>query len=263
MKLKDLYHQAYAWSLSHGPNVITGLILLLVGLWLIKMLKTRIRAQMGRKQVNSSLQPFILSLCITGLNVLLVIVVMDVMGIGVSLFTTILGALTVAIGFALSGTFQNFAGGFLILMLKPFSLDDNIIAQGQEGRVTSIQIFYTVLLTADNKTVIIPNGKLFNEVIVNVTREGKRRLDFEIKVGYVADPVKVKKTIEEAVKNNRSVDLTKPANIGITAMEIDGVRYMVNVWVAPADFLKAKIALHETILNNLLAQGVKLPGIPL
>ena len=88
----------------------------------------------------------------------------------------------------------------LILLLKPFELNDNIVAQGQDGKVTSIQIFYTVLITVDNRTIIIPNGKLFNEVIVNVTREGKRRLDFELKLGYIVDVDKVKGIIDKAIK---------------------------------------------------------------
>src|SRR6201999_2585971 len=112
---------------------------------------------------------------------------------------------SVAAGLALSGTFQNFAGGVLILLLKPFELDDNIIAQGQDGKVVSIQIFYTVLITPDNKTIIIPNGKLFNEVIVNVTREGKRRLDFEVKLAYAADIDKEKKIMLDAIRSSEDI----------------------------------------------------------
>src|SRR3569833_1952558 len=108
-------------------------------------------------------------------------------------------------GLALSGTFQNFAGGLLILLLKPFELNDSIQAQGLEGSVTSIQIFYTVLITADNNTIIIPNGKLFNEVIVNVTREGKRRLDFELKLGYFVDVEQVKGIIDNAIKGTKGI----------------------------------------------------------
>lgn len=259
--LQEIYDKAYDWILSHGPNIIAGVLILIVGLRIIKILKLRIRARMTRNEVHSSLQPFILSLIITSLNILLVVVSMGIMGFGISLFTTMLGGLTVAAGLALSGTFQNFAGGVLILLLKPFELDDNIQAQGQEGKVTSIQIFYTVLLTADNKTVIIPNGKLFNEVIVNTTREGKRRLDFDIKIGYTANPERVKAIIEDVVKNTKTITPNTPSNIGITAMEVDGVRYIVNVWVTPKDFLKTKIHLHETIFKNLLADGIKLPGM--
>ena len=225
------------------------------------MLRTRLRAQMSRKKIHSSLQPFFLSLTITSLYVLLLIVVMNVIGLELTVFTTIIGAFGVAAGLALSGTLQNFAGGVLILLLKPFDLDDNIVAQGQDGIVTSIQIFYTVLLTFDNKTVIIPNGKLFNEVIVNVTREGKRRLDFEIKLGYVANVEQVKAVIWNAVKGTANV-LNDPRNrVGVSALEIDGVKFVVNVWVNPGDFGAAKLALQEKILNDLVTAGVKLPGM--
>jgi len=261
MKLTKLYDKAYDWLLDIGPKIIVGLIILFIGIWLIRMLRTRLRAQMSRKKIHSSLQPFFLSLTITSLYVLLLIVVMNVIGLELTVFTTIIGAFGVAAGLALSGTLQNFAGGVLILLLKPFDLDDNIVAQGQDGIVTSIQIFYTVLLTFDNKTVIIPNGKLFNEVIVNVTREGKRRLDFEIKLGYVANVEQVKAVIWNAVKGTANV-LNDPRNrVGVSALEIDGVKFVVNVWVNPGDFGAAKLALQEKILNDLVTAGVKLPGM--
>jgi small conductance mechanosensitive channel len=260
-KVDEIYDKAYDWILNHGPGIIAGIIILFVGLWLIRMLKSRIRKHMSTKEVHSSLQPFFLSVSITGLNILLVIVVLQIMGIGVTLFTTIFGALTVAAGLALSGTFQNFAGGILILLLKPFDLDDSILAQGQDGKVISIQIFYTVLLTADNKTVIIPNGKLFNEVITNVTREGKRRLDFELKLEYAADVDKVKEVILAAIKKTKNILDTPESSVGVYALELDGVRYTVRVWVAPAYFLSAKLELQETVIKDLKAAGVKLPGI--
>jgi len=261
MKLTKLYDKAYDWLLDIGPKIIIGLIILFIGLWLIRMLRTRLRAQMLKKKVHSSLQPFFLSLTITSLYVLLLIVVMNIIGLELTVFTTIIGAFGVAAGLALSGTLQNFAGGVLILLLKPFDLDDNIVAQGQDGIVTSIQIFYTVLLTFDSKTVIIPNGKLFNEVIVNVTREGKRRLDFEIKLGYVANVELVKKVIWDAVKATPNVLNDTRNRVGISALEIDGVKFVVNVWVNPGDFGAAKLALQEKILNDLVTAGVKLPGV--
>jgi len=210
--------------------------------------------------VHSSLQPFFLSVTLTALYILLIVSVLAINQIDIINVSTILGGATVAIGLALSGTFQNFAGGVLILLLKPFELDDSIIAQGQDGKVTSIQIFYTVLLTADNKTVIIPNGKLFNEVIVNVTREGKRRLDFEVKVGYVVDIDQVKAIITETVKGSKNV-LSSPAiRVGIISLEVDSIRFAVNVWVKPSDFLITKMELQENIIKNLKSAGVKLLG---
>lgn len=263
MKLEKFYDKAYDWVFTHGPNIIVGFIILFVGLWLIRVLKTRIRAQMSKKEIHSSLQPFFLSLSITGLNILLVVVVMQIMGIGISLFTTILGAFTVAAGLALSGTFQNFAGGILILLLKPFDLGDSILAQGQDGVVTSIQIFYTVILTADNKTVIIPNGKLFNEVITNVTREGKRRVDFELKLEYAVDVDEVKAVIYKSIKTTKNILSTPASSVGVIALELDGIRFTVRVWAEAANFLSAKIDLQERVIKDLKAAGVKLPGVVL
>jgi len=160
---------------------------------------------------------------------------------------------------ALSGTFQNFAGGVLILLLKPFEIKDHVVAQGQEGIVTSIQVFYTVLLTFDNKTIIIPNGKLFNEVIINISREGKRRLDFEVKLAYAADVDKVKQIITDAVTSAKNTLNNPPMRVGINTLEIDSIRYIVNVWVKPENYLTVKIALMEKIIKDLGAAGIPFP----
>jgi small conductance mechanosensitive channel len=259
MKLEKYYDEAYDWLVINGTRLIIGLIILLIGLKLIKFLSARIGDRMSKRKVNSSLQPFFLSLAITALYALLIILVLNIVGYPPSMFTSIIAAFGVAAGFALSGTFQNFAGGVLILLLKPFEVDDNIVAQGQDGRVTSIQIFYTVLLTVDNRTIIIPNGKLFNEVIVNVSRQHIRRLDFEVKLGYAADIDKAKKIIIAAINSTENV-LTDPAiRVGLIGLEIDSLRFTVNVWVEPANYLTVKIALMEKIIKNLGAAGVAFP----
>ncbi|WP_246138991.1 mechanosensitive ion channel family protein [Mucilaginibacter frigoritolerans] len=214
---------------------------------------------MKKRGVHSSLQPFFLSLSITALYVLLVILVMNIVGWPLTVFTTILGAFGVAAGLALSGTFQNFAGGVLILLLKPFELDDSIVAQGQEGKVTSIQIFYTVLLTVDNKTIIIPNGKLFNEVIVNVSRENRRRLDFEFKLAYAADVEKAKAIVLDIIKSTPTILADFPIRTGVVGMDVDSIRFTVNVWVLPDDFLTTKISLMENIIKQLNEAGVNFP----
>ena len=265
MKLEELdlhafYLEAYHWLLVHGTMFVLSLLLLVIGLRIIRFISNRLRNRMSRQMVHSSLQPFFLSVSLTALYILLFVSVLAINKIDIINISTILGGATVAIGLALSGTFQNFAGGVLILLLKPFELDDSIIAQGQDGKVTSIQIFYTVLLTADNKTVIIPNGKLFNEVIVNVTREGKRRLDFEVKVGYVVDIDEVKKVISDTVKANKTVLTTPAIRIGVISLEVDCIRFAVNVWVKPSDFLTTKMDLQENIIKGLKTAGVKLLG---
>ncbi len=259
MKLEKFYDQAYYWLISRGIRVVAGLIVFLIGIWLIKILRSRLRARMHKTQVNSSLQPFILSLVIPALYILLVFFVVDILGFQLTIFTTIIGAFSVAAGLALSGTFQNFAGGVLILLLKPFEIKDHVVAQGQEGIVTSIQIFYTVLLTFDNKTIIIPNGKLFNEVIVNISREGKRRLDFEVKLAYAADVDTVKQIIIDAITSSKNILSNPPIRVGINSLEIDSIRYIVNVWIKPENYLNVKIALMEKIIKDLGAAGIPFP----
>lgn len=263
LRIEDFYRLAATWIISEGPRIIFGLIVFFIGLWFIKVLRNGIRNRMSQNQIHSSLQPFILSLSITALYVALTLLVMMILNIKLDFFATIIGAGTVAIGLALSGTFQNFAGGVLILLLKPFELNDNIMAQGQDGTVTSIQIFYTVIVTPDNKTVIIPNGKLFNEVIVNVSREGKRRLDFELKLEYAVEVEQVKEIINQSIKNTPNL-LDKPAaTIGVYALEIDGIKFTVRVWVKPSNFLSAKLTLQENVIKDLRNAGIKLPGVAL
>ncbi|HZY38719.1 MAG TPA: mechanosensitive ion channel domain-containing protein [Mucilaginibacter sp.] len=259
MKLEKLYDRGINWLNTHGPDAFVGLLLFFIGLWVIRFLRNRLRARLSRKYAHSSLQPFILSLTITALYIVLILTVLEIIGVHVTIFTTIIGAFSVAAGLALSGTFQNFAGGVLIMLLKPFEVEDYIVAQGQEGKVVSIQIFYTVLLTIDNRTIIIPNGKLFNEVIVNVSRENTRRLDFEIKLSYAADIDKAKKIITGVITSNKAV-LTNPApRVGLIGLDNDSIRFTVNVWLDPSNYLDVKIALMEKVVKDLGAAGIAFP----
>lgn len=258
--MENFYHHAYSWLLVRGKRGIAGLIVFFIGVWLIKRIRSRLRGRMNKTKVHSSLQPFILSLAIPALYGLLSVIVIDILGFQLTIFTTIIGAFTVAAGLALSGTFQNFAGGVLILLLRPFEVDNYIAAQGQEGIVTTIQVFYTELLTLDNKTVIIPNGKLFNEVIVNISRENKRRLDLEIKLGYAVDVEQVKDVIHNSIEATANILTGPPPRVGVIALEIDGIKFTVDVWVEPENFITTKIALQENIIKNMVTAGIKLPG---
>ncbi|WDF55551.1 mechanosensitive ion channel family protein [Mucilaginibacter sp. KACC 22063] len=259
MDIHLFLHHAYEWLSLKGPLFLLGAIVFIIGLWIIKLIRNGLKRRMSKREVHSSLQPFFMSLSITALYVLLIVLVLQIIDYPLTFFTTILGAATVAAGLALSGTLQNFAGGILILLLKPFELGDNIVAQGQDGVVASIQIFYTVVITFDNKTVIIPNGKLFNEVIVNVTREGKRRLDIGLKLGYVAAPEDVIRIIENSIKSTPDI-LPLPETVGVSALELDGIKYTIRVWVDPKNYTRIKLGLQALIVKDLREAGIKLPG---
>ncbi|HVW14808.1 MAG TPA: mechanosensitive ion channel family protein [Mucilaginibacter sp.] len=260
MKPEEFYHQFHLWLVANGQTYIFGLIVLIIGLWVIRIIKMRLRARMARNRLDSALRPFFQSLTIIALYVLLILTVFKIIGFELSFLSAIVASFGVAAGLALSGTFQNFAGGVLILMLKPFNVGDDIIAQGQEGEVKSIQLFYTVVMTYDNRQVIIPNGKLFNEVIVNINREQKRRVDFELKLGYIVEVDQVKGIIDNAIKATKGI-LHKPVPVvGVIALEIDGIKFTVRVWVNTGDYLGVKIRLQEQILKDLRQADVKLPS---
>jgi small conductance mechanosensitive channel len=251
----------YTWIIEKGPSFLLGMIVLFVGFWLIKLLSRWLTSRMHQKEIDPSLKPFLLSLVIVVLRVLLVLGVMQIIGIEMTIFAALIGATGVALGLALSGTLQNFASGVIILFLKPFGVGDNIIAAGQEGTVTSIQIFYTVVTTFDNRTVIYPNSKLSNEVIINISRMGSRRLDIELKFNNSIDFETVKQIINKVIDANKGM-LKKPERrIGIASIETDGYKVSISVWVKAHGFIDTKFAFQEQLIAELKSAGLKLPGM--
>lgn len=261
MNLQKFDDKAYEYILVNGPRLLTAILLMVAGFWLIKLVRRLLVAAMHKRDLDPSLQPFLKSIIIISLQVLLIIGIMQVVGMELTIFTTVIGAFSVAAGLALSGTLQNFASGVLILILKPFKVGDNILAQGQEGVVNSIEIFYTVVTTFDNKTVIIPNSKLSNEIIINTSREGKRRLDIELKLPYKTDFNEVKPIIEEVLKSSEMILKNTETRIGVVAFDADGYRISVNIWVNPHGFVDAKLIFQEKLINDLKAADILLPGM--
>lgn len=261
MNLEKFYDKAMDWVILMGPRIVVALIVLLLGSWLIRIIKRWTRRRIEKRAISSTLAPFLQSLIIAILYVLLVLLLMQILGLQMTLFAAIIGGVTVAAGLALSGTMQNFASGILILLLKPFRIGDNIITQGQEGTVTAIQIFYTVITTFDNKIVIVPNSKLSNEIIINTSREGKRRMDVEMKLNYGIEIDKVRKLIEEILKADEDI-LDQPApRVGVSTLDPDGYKLMVNAWVKPHGFQDERMGLQEKIIEGIKRSGIKLPGM--
>ena len=259
MDWNKFYTKAYDWILTVGPKILLATIVVFVGLWLIRILKKWLNLHLLKKDVSSSVRPFLVNLSIVTLQILLVLAFMQIVGIQMTAFAALLGAFGVAAGLALSGTLQNFTSGILILLLKPFRIGDNIIAQGQEGTIDTIQIFFTVMKTFDNKTVIIPNSKLSNEVIINLSREGKRRMDIEIKFSFITDFNKVKQSIDQSIYSVEGL-LKDPAHrIGISSIETDGYKVLISVWTPAHGFIDTKLLLQQKIIEDLKNAAIDLP----
>jgi small conductance mechanosensitive channel len=261
MNVQKFYDHVYEWLLSYGPRFVIGLLVLFVGLWLIKILLRWSQGRMSNKKVDPTIKPFLTSLTGAILRVLLILAVMQIMGIQMTLFTALVGAFGVAAGLALSGTLQNFASGILILLLKPFAVGDDIITQGIEGQVASIQIFYTIVTTYDNRSVIVPNSKLSNDVIINISREGNRRLDVALKFTNNIDYKQVKGVINAAIDKCKNI-LAKPdRRIGISDLQQDGYVVTINVWVAAHGYQDTKQELQETMLQDIKDAEIKIAGV--
>lgn len=261
MDIHKLYNKAYDWLINYGPRIIIAVLVLLAGLWFIKVLKKWVHRALARRLSESSLIPFLVSLLITALHILLGLLILQILGVQMTLFGALIAALGVAAGLALSGTLQNMTSGVIILLLRPFRVGDNIITQGQEGTVTSIEIFYTVVRTFDNRTVIVPNSKLSNEVIINTSREANRRLDIELKFSYAISLDQVRTSIESSLASTSGILKDPPHRIGVSTLEPDGYKVVVNVWINPHGFTDAKYQLQEKIMTDLKSGGVKLPGM--
>ncbi len=261
MNVKEFYRQAYVWLLSFGPRLLVSIVLLLVGFWLIRTLSKTLNNTLTRRNVDPSLRPFLIGTLGLASQVLLILACMQVIGIELTIFAALIGAFGVAAGLALSGTLQNFTSGILILLLKPFEVNDIIIAQGQEGVVTYIKIFYTVVRTIDNKTVIIPNSKLSNEVITNLSREGHRRLDIELKFSFGIPFEQVKSILSNAINEHKGLLKDPTFQVGVSAIDPDGYKVMTNVWVNAYGFQDVKMDLQEIFVKDVLAAGIKLPGV--
>lgn len=196
--------------LDYTPRIISGLLVLFIGMWLITRIARLAEKAMGRRELEISLRTFLKSLISIGLKIVLIVTVAGMVGVGTASFVTILGAAGLAVGLALQGSLSNFAGGVLILIFKPFKVGDTIEAGGQSGTVTEIQIFNTILLTGEHKTVILPNGPLSNGTIVNVSRHGDLRVDIQLTVSSDNDLDALREQVMITLNSHPKI-LTNPA----------------------------------------------------
>ena len=261
MDEQKLYDKLYIWLITFGPRILLAIVILIAGIWLIRLIRKWSGRFIRRRNLDSSLKPFLQGALNILLKILLALALLQVLGIQMTMFAALIGAFGVAAGLALSGTLQNFTSGILILLLKPFRVGDNIIAQAQEGTVTSIQLFYTVVLTFDNRTVIVPNSKLSNEVIINLSREGLRRMDIELKLPHKVSFDDVKAVVNEAIDSADDLLNDPPVRVGIDTLEADGYKVKVNIWVKAHGFQDIKMAFQERLINQFKHSTVKLPGM--
>ncbi|WP_250656668.1 mechanosensitive ion channel family protein [Alkalimarinus coralli] len=254
----EIIQTLWTLCLTYAPKLLLALLTLVIGLWLINKV---VKLTLGKMEssVDPTLHKFIGSLVSVGLKGLLLISVASMVGIATTSFIAVLGAAGLAIGLALQGSLSNFAGGVLILIFKPFKVGDLIQGGGHLGVVKEIQIFNTILTTADNRRIIIPNGVLSNDSLINVNVEPTRRVDFVFGIGY-DDDIKKTKEILQRIADNDSRVLKDPApTIVLSELADSSVNFTVRLWVNTADYWGVYFDTHEAVKVAFDAEGISIP----
>ena len=246
-------------GISVGSKILLAIVVFIVGRWIVRRLNKLLAKILEKRHVEASLSTFVKSLVNITLTLLLIIVVIGVLGIETSSFIALFASAGVAIGMALSGTLQNFAGGGMILLFKPFKVGDTIEAQGQSGTVREIQIFNTILATPDNKIIIIPNGGLSTGLMKNYSREATRRVDWEFGIAYGDDYTKAKAVIARLLDADGRV-LKDPAYfIALTSLGESSVNIVVRAWVNAGDYWGVYFDMNEKVYKTFAEENLNIP----
>ena len=244
---------------SLGSRILTAIVVFLIGRWIVKKLNRIVLSIMEKKQVEASLFSFTKSLVSITLNFILIIVIIGVLGIETSSFIALFASAGVAIGMALSGTLQNFAGGIMTLIFKPFKVGDVLEAQGQTGTVKEIQIFNTIISTPDNKIIIIPNGGLSTGIMKNYSKEPTRRVDWEFGIAYGDSYEKAKAVIERLLKADSRILSSPTYFIALNSLGESSVNIVVRAWVNAEDYWNVFFSMNEKVYKTFAEENLNIP----
>lgn len=256
-----ILRQLIQFGIQAGKSIVLAVIVYVVGRFIVRMLNKLLANFLERRHIETSVAGFVKSLVNIVLTVLLIVTVVGTLGINTASFAALLASLGLAVGMALSGNMQNFAGGIIVLFLKPFRVGDFIEAQGQSGVVTEIQIFHTIILTGDNKRIYLPNGALSGGNIINYANE-LRRVDITVGVEYGIDAERVKSEVLAILNADEAVVKDDPGHapfVALSALADSSVNYTVRAWVKGADYWPAFFRLQEAIYTTFNAKGIDFP----
>ena len=287
LSFDELISESISGITHFAISLAIAIAIFYAGKFIIKKIYNVVLAILLRRQVDQSLSTFILSFIKIVLYFILIIIVIGILGIETTSFLALFASAGVAIGMALSGTLQNFAGGVLILLLKPYKIGDYIEAQGYAGTVTEIQIFHTIICTPDNKSIIIPNGGLSTGSINNYSREDYRRVDWDVCLSYGDDINVARKVILEILNNDERVvkntiaedrELRKTADMSnsnshniatslavsspvviLSKLDNSCIVLTVRAWTASENYWGLMGDINETIYNELPKHGLSFP----
>ncbi|MBU3813595.1 MAG: mechanosensitive ion channel [Candidatus Bacteroides intestinipullorum] len=258
-KLQTVIQRLIDAGVDIGGRILGALIIFVVGRFIIAFLNKLLKRILEKRKVDAGIQSFVCSLVNILLMVLLIVAIVDKLGIETTSFAALLASAGVAVGMALSGNLQNFAGGLIILLFRPYKVGDWIEAQNESGTVREIQIFHTILTTADNKTVYIPNGSASSGVIVNYSHEETRRVDWTVGVEYGEHFDRVEDTVRRILAADKRI-LDNPApTVGLSALDASSVNIVIRVWVKNSDYWGVYYDVQRAIYEEFNKAGIGFP----
>lgn len=241
------------------PKLIAAILVLWIGLKLLKVLDRTLNKLMERQHLDVSLKGFLISFINVVLKILLIIMVMDIVGIKATSFIAIIGAAGLAVGMALQGTLQNFAGGVIILIMKPYKVGDYINGAGYEGFVKEIRMFNTILNTFDKKTIIIPNTQLATGTLINFSKERIRRVDVKVSIAYGQSVEKAREVLLRLAQENPDVEKTKETLVVVTALGNSSLDLTLRTWATIDNYWKVFEGMNETVYTAFQKEGIVIP----
>lgn len=258
-KLEILIEQFTVWGVDMGGRILAAVIIFVIGRAIVSLLKKIISKVMGRRHIDAGVQSFVKSLVCILCNILLAVAIVGKLGVDTTSFAALLASAGVAIGMALSGNLQNFAGGLIILLFRPFKVGDFIESQGVAGVVREIQIFHTILTTGDNKVVYIPNGSLSSGTVTNYSHEDTRRVDLVVGVEYGEDYDKVESTVRRILAADSRILNTPEPFVALHALDTSSVNIVIRAWVKSADYWDVYFDMNKNVYAVFNEEGIGFP----
>lgn len=259
-QLNRIIEQCIAFCVEGGKSILVALLIYIVGRFVIRLLNGLLTKMLERRKVDPTIQTFLQSFVNILLTILLIITVVSALGVNTTSFAALLASAGLAFGMAMSGNLQNLAGGLIILLFKPYKVGDVIESQGQTGTVKAIQIFHTILHTADGKLVFLPNGSTSSNTIVNYTND-QRRLDLTVSVEYGTDVDLVRQTVLEIVKKDKRVlnEAGREPFVELHTLAASSVDFVVRLWVDGADYWPTYFDMQRAIYTAFNEKDIRFP----
>lgn len=246
-------------GISAGKHIIAAIIIFIVGRFIIKLINRLVASILQRRHIETSVQTFLSSLVNIILTILLIITVIGALGVNTTSFAALIASAGVAIGMALSGNLQNFAGGLIILLFKPYRVGDFIDVCGVQGTVSAVQIFHTILLTPDNKAVYLPNGSTSSSTITNYSHENKRRIEWTFGIDYGEDVNRARTAILSVITADARI-LNEPAPfVAVGGLSDSSVDIIVRVWVPTEEYWNVYYDMHQRVYETFNEQKINFP----